>query len=484
MKRQLQYGSLALLLAISFAQPFAAESSSADEVAGASELTVWDDPNFEKDFLGSYGFNSDIEPPVKPEEIEILNEILQVMRGEDNAAAEQRLLEILNPPAPEESKKKKKRNAGAEEPVAEPSAVFSFLLGNIYFEREEWEPAAKYYSLATARFPSYRRAHKNLGLVHIRQGAFSKAIQPLSQVIRLGGEDGLVYGLLGYAYSSTGQWVAAESAYRNAMLLESGTVDWKLGLTQSVMRQQKYGEAISLSNELITQFPDRTDYWLLQANAYIGNEQPMRAAQNYEMLERMGKSTVGSMNTLGDIYVNEQMWDLAQRAYARAASLGDGANLSRSLRNIESLALRGALPQARALIAPFRASGGTMTDAERIKLLKLEARIAVAEGSDGDSVGVLEEIVALDPLDGEALILLGQHYSRIDQPDRAILYYERAESLEKFEADASVRHAQLLVGQARYIDAVPLLKRAQELNPRDDVASYLQQVERAARAQR
>jgi Flp pilus assembly protein TadD len=117
-------------------------------------------------------------------------------------------------------------------------------------------------------------------------------------------------------------------------------------------------------------------------------------------------------------------------------------------------------------------------------MLKLEARMAVAAGDGGDAVQVLEEIVALDPLDGEALLLLGQHYAKADDPERAIFYYERAQSLDDFEADAAVRHAQLLVAQSRYDEAVPLLKRAQEIEPRDDVSRYLEQVERIARARR
>jgi Flp pilus assembly protein TadD len=95
---------------------------------------------------------------------------------------------------------------------------------------------------------------------------------------------------------------------------------------------------------------------------------------------------------------------------------------------------------------------------------------------------VLEEIVALDPLDGEALMLLGQHHARSGETERAIFYYERAESLESFEAAARVRHAQLLVARSDFREAVPLLKRAQELKPHDELARYLEQVERLARA--
>jgi tetratricopeptide (TPR) repeat protein len=211
----------------------------------------------------------------------------------------------------------------------------------------------------------------------------------------------------------------------------------------------------------------------------------MKAAENFEVVQRMGQATVASMNTLGDIYVNEGMFDLGARAYAKAVGLNPDQNPDAPLRRVEALAQRGALEQAKALLQQVEElAGGRLDDEQRKRMLKLRSRIAVAEGKGEDSVGVLEEIVALDPLDGEALILLGQHYARIDDPERAIFYYERAQSLGDFEADARIRHAQLLVALARYPEAVPLLKRAQEIDPRDDVARYLEQVERLARTRR
>jgi Flp pilus assembly protein TadD len=126
-----------------------------------------------------------------------------------------------------------------------------------------------------------------------------------------------------------------------------------------------------------------------------------------------------------------------------------------------------------------------MGDADRRKLLKLEARLSMVDGDSSiETVRVLEEIVKLDPLDGEALMLLGRHYSGQNEPDRAIFYYERAESLDAFEAGAKIRHAQTLVGMGRYAEAVPLLRRAQEIKPHDDVARYLEQVERIAKTRR
>jgi len=101
-----------------------------------------------------------------------------------------------------------------------------------------------------------------------------------------------------------------------------------------------------------------------------------------------------------------------------------------------------------------------------------------------EAARVLEEIVALDPLDGEALMLLGELHARNGLTEKAMFYYERAESMEKFEADAKLRRAQLLVKQSRFTEALALLKRSQELKPREDVARYLEQVERVARSHR
>jgi tetratricopeptide (TPR) repeat protein len=439
--------------------------------ADPEKMDLWDDPTFQKEFMGSYGFQAELEPRVTSVEREQMEDILGFMRdGEENRAIDE-LQKILT--------------GKTRKGEAEPSAIFDFTLGNLYFQREEFDKAATHYQDAIAKFPSFLRAYKNLGLIQIRQGAFEKAVQSLSKVVELGGRDGLTFGLLGYGYSSTGQFVSAESAYRNAMLLQPDVLDWKLGLTQSVFKQQKYGEAVTLCGELIAKYPERADYWLLQANAYIGLGEPMKAAENFEIIQRMGKATVPSLYTLGDIYVNQEMWDLALRAYTLATEQNPDQPVDQPMRRVEVLAQRGALEQSQTLLGQVKqVFEGRLDEEDRKKLLKLEARMAVAEGTGGDAVQVLEEIVALDPLDGEALILLGQHYARVEEPERAIFYYERAESIDKYESEAKVRHAQLLVGMNKYDEALPLLKRAQELDPRDDVARYLEQVERVARARR
>lgn len=449
------------------------------------ELAVWNDAEFRRRFAESYIAETDIEPRVTAIEREAMLEILELISSDDMAGAEALLREYLGvDDEPAEPKKSGFFSRKTEKPAGGDavSAVFDFTLGNIYFQQERLDEAAAAYQEAVNKYEKFRRAWKNLGLIHVRRNDFEKALPALTRVVELGGGDALTYGLLGFAYSSTEQHLSAEAAYRMANLMDPRTMDWKTGLARSFFRQERYAEAAALCKQIIADNPDNTDLWLLQANAWIGMDRPLRAAENYEIVDRLGGSTADSLNMLGDIYVNQELYEMAADSYIRAMKKEPQASIDRAIRAAKILVTRGAFDATRRILAQLQSgSAEDMTDSQRKDILKMRARLAVADGSGEEEVRVLKEIVELDPLDGEALILLGRHSDRAGDTQRAIYYYERAAKIEKYEADAKVRHAQLLVANGKYNEALPLLRRAQTVKPRDNVQEYLEQVERVAR---
>jgi len=427
---------------------------------------IWNDPVFQRQFVGSYGIDAEVEPRLVPEEVALLEEIRPLMASAETL-----------PQAEATLKAKMKPDC---------SATLDFTLGGVEFQQDRLDDALACYERAVAKFPSFRRAWRNMGLIRVRNGDYDEGIKAFTRMIELGGGDAYSYGLLGFAYSAKEDYQPAEASYRNALLLQPDSQEWRLGLTQCVFKQDKFEDAASLLASLLERYPDNENFWLLQAHAYLGLQRPLDAAQDLEAMDRIGKSTVDSLDTLGDIYVNEGLLDLAERAYERALDKDAGQPLARPLHAAEMLAARGGTTQSRQLAAHIHAAfDAVMSESDRHTLLKLEARLSMTEGVGGaETAKVLEEIVQLDPLDGEALMLLGQYSSQQGEPDRAIFYYERAASLDKYAVDASIRQAQVLVGMGRYADAVPLLRHAQELKPRDDVARYLEQVERIAKSKR
>ena len=461
--QRLRLAALAFLAAVgagTVAAPLCAQSG-----VPADELKrIWDDPVFQKQFLSAYGVNSNIEPRIPDIEVEILEKVRPFM-ADNLPKAEETLRAEIKPDC---------------------SATLDFTLGSICFQQDKLEPALECYKRAVEKFPNFRRAYRNIGLINVRLQKYDAAIAAFTRMVELGGADAYSYGLLGFCHASRQDFQPAEAAYRSALLLQPENTEWRLGLTRCVFKQGKFADAASLLDVLIAAYPEKTDFWMLQTQAFLGLKEPIKAAGNLEALHALGKSNFDTMQTLGDIYVGENLLDLATSAYLRAIQVDPKQPVSRSIRSAEVLASRSAIDSAQQIIAAAqKAAGDAITEDDRRKVLKMKARLAMTSGGgDAETALVLEEIVKLDPLDGEALMLLGQHYARNGEPDKGIFYYERAAGIESFEANAKVRHAQTLVTMGRYADALPLLRRAQEIRPCEDVARYIEQVDRIAKARR
>ena len=434
----------------------------------ASVSALWSSPEFQVRLAESLIAESDYEPRSLANEQELMVEVAALLGeapADGLAAAQDRAITMLQGRIGDGS-----------------SAALHFMLGTLLFQRERLAEAAAAYDRAVERHGPFRRAWKNLGLVQMRLGDHAAATRALTRTVQLGGGDALTYGLLGFALGNAGDPIGAESAYRMAALLDPDTVDYRLGLARAFFQQRRFADAAALCGVLTGRAPERGDLWLLQANAYVGMNEPRRAVENLELVDRLGQATADSLLLLGDVYTNEELPELATGAYTRAIAADTKTeHAGRLVRAAKALGARGARAETRQLVdAIDHAYGAKLDDAARKDLLKLRARIALATGAGEEEARVLAQVVELDPLDGEALILLGRHHARSGQPELAILQYERAAGIAASEADAKVAHAQLLIGRGEYAPALPLLRRAQQVRPRDSVQQLLDQVERLA----
>ena len=211
-----------------------------------------------------------------------------------------------------------------------------------------------------------------------------------------------------------------------------------------------------------------------------GASDSKRAAANLEIVEQLGGSTYESLLLLGNLYFNDGLYGLAVDAYERAITKGAGKSHRPLLDVAYRMDARAAHVEGRRLTSAIEAAYGAQLDVDaRKELLRLQARLAVANGATEEQIEILKRIVEESPLDGAALIQLGQHYQGAGENEKAILRYEQAAGSPKFAAEAKVLHAQLLVQQDRFADALPLLRQAQEIKRRDDVANLIEYVQRS-----
>jgi tetratricopeptide (TPR) repeat protein len=470
MKAKMISGPLALALAwlgvaVGGNVMFAATPGSFAPVAADHELAaLWNDPEFQRRLMGSYGFASDVEPKLQPDELDKYRTVVvPILTNSDPKKIISTIEGLTGPRA---------------------SAVFDFTLGNVYFQREDLTNAVKHFGTAIEKFPDYRRAQKNLAFALVRDGKYAEAIKPLTRTIALGGGDGKVFGLLGFASLSQGRNVSAEAAYRQALVYEPENIDFKLGLVKACIGAGNHDYAAALIDELLKQYPERDNLWTLQANLFIQKEQPAKAALSLEMLRRLGKAPAPSLNLLGDLYMAQESRELALGAYLEALEKDNGQNPARALRPAQILVSRGAFSEAQQLFARIRAASTPLSPTDELKLLKLESKVAMSTGAGEQAIESLEQIIQKDPLDAEALLLAGDYYAKNSQKEKAEFRYQTAAGIGGFEAEAFVKHAQLLVQSQKYPQAIELLKKAQKVKPRDNVQRYLEKVEQLARSGR
>ena len=88
------------------------------------DLSIWDEELFQKQFMASYGVNTEIEPKLTAVEYEQMQKVLDAMSEDDDTAKAEKIL------------LKNSKDSSA--------ATFEFTLANIYFQQDKLEEALKF----------------------------------------------------------------------------------------------------------------------------------------------------------------------------------------------------------------------------------------------------------------------------------------------------------------------------------------------------
>jgi len=465
-------------LVIFFALALAA---AAERIIPPSNL--FKDPDFVKDFVGSYGFLADVEPKVSPEEQALLVTVREMFEKSRFREAEQEIVRFI--------KEAEAPTTPDKQPV-EISPALVYVLGNLYFQADRTEDARRAFLEAIRRYPRFRRAHTNLAYLYISKNQTEEALPMLQKAIELGENSSRAYGLLGYSHLLKKNALAAENAYRQAYLLDPAARDWKLGLAQALMAQEKAAEASNLLGSLIEENPNDKQLWLQQTNALLSMDRKEEAAVNLEILRIKGLADEANLNLLGNLYMDRNEPQLALFAYLAAIDKATTFDIQRALKSARILVDYGFPDKAEDLIAAIRSKAGSAISPEDLtSLLLTEVRAAQAAGQR-DRVGtLLDELLNLNPADGEVLLETARHKDLLardeeDEEKRATLIaeartnYHMAARLESVAYAANLAFGQMLVREQRYSEALPAIQAALALKKSDSLEQYASRVRRAA----
>ena len=413
----------------------------------------WKDDAFLKSFNGSYRINARIEPAVSTAERGLLVSIQPLMASGKRKEALQKL---------------------TSSSLIKTSAAVAFNAGNIQFELGELDSAINYYERSLNIFPTFRRAHRNLGFAYARSDKWEKVMPALEQAIKLGDQDGATYGQLAYGRMQNDQFASALQAYRLAQVTQPESVDWKAGVAQCLQHLQRNEEALALIEEVIQARPTEISYYLLQASIYIAVDRSDDAMANLELVRRMGELDAENHLWLAHLHLRSGSSMLARPVMMEALKMEKKAPLSAALNVLEYTAQLQDWQLGREFADAVNKAWPDTKDAKlNSKQKRLGALIDIDSGENPKrGAQVLQELIKSDPLDAPALILLAQYRTKEKRFQEGEMLLQQAARVEGSEYDSHLCLAKLYVSQARYKDALEELDLVIDIRASDSIQTY------------
>jgi tetratricopeptide (TPR) repeat protein len=469
---------VALLAGFTLLAPHAA--SAAESLIAPTNL--FQQPGFAKEFVGSYGILSDVEPEVSDTEQTLLTRLQALFADSKFKEAEDQLILYI---------KETEKPTDPNLQPGEMSPALVYVLGNLYFQSERLEDARRAFLEAIRRFPKFRRAYTNLGYLYTSQNKLDDALASFQKAVELGEKSSRVMGMLGYCYMSKQNAIAAENAYRQAYLLDPNSRDWKLGLSQTLLMQEKFDEAASMFGNLIKENPQDRQLWMRQTSAYLSMEKKQEAILNLEMLRLLQLSDEKSLNLLGNLYMDQSQPQLALNAYSDAMAVSPKLDVPQAIKSARILNDFGSTEEAAEMIRKIRASAGTMLLADQIALDLAEVKVASARNQPDQAGVILNRLAKENPANPEILLELARYFDQLAKAEpneetmrthigQAKTNYLLAAQYDSTAYVANLGYGQLLVRDNRTIEALPYIEKALSLKSSENLIQYTARVRRAA----
>lgn len=408
--------------------------------------SYWKDPAFQKSFNGSYRIEARIEPTVSTEERGMLVKIQKNM---------------------EQGKRTVSIDTLKASSLTAKSPALLFNLGNLYFEAGENKEAIARYEAALKAYPSFRRAHRNLALAYVRENDLKKALEHLTEAVRLGDSEGTTYGMLGYCRLSREEYASALQAYRLAQITEPEVPEWKAGVAQCLQNIGDDAEAISLLEEVIRQRPLEPSYAVLQSNLLRSTGKMEAAAKALEMPFRLGLLQPDQILQLADLFLISNLKEDAISRIESAFSAKEKPSLEAILSVIGTASENSEWDIVKDLLEK------AVTE-DPPRLLRLAKARYLIESEEDPAAGeaILESLLTEDPTDGRVLLALAAVRVDSNQLSSAELLLERATTDLANAYEAHVELARLRVSQQRYQSALESVDAAIEIRGSEQLSRY------------
>src|SRR6202142_326147 len=401
----------------------------------------------------SSGFLKDREPEMTAEEYAVYEKVVDMLRTQPELAIT--LLE------------------GMTGESQQPSPAFEFILGNAYYLAGQKDKAEARYLSAVKRYPTFIRAWYSLGVLYYSMDRYADAVPCLSQATSLGDRDPATLGLLGYCLERTGNTIVAEVCYMQALSVASGNTDWMEGLLRIYVQRRQFESAEILAKSLIKLRPADASYWLAYANILVSENRKLDAMIMLEASAGAGVAGPRELNILADLYAEQGLDPEAVNTYKRLIAVAPEQGERQLLRFSQVLIANGRLSEAEGVLDGLPA---TLTPSGRIDSLQARSELFAARKQWPEARRELQELLKDAPLDGKALLSLGDIYVTEGDFIHASFAFEAAYQLPETTYQASIELANIELRNRHFAKCVEYLQAALNIERTEELQDYLNRV--------
>ncbi len=315
-------------------------------------------------------------------------------------------------------------------------------IGAIKQAQGDFESALGYYSKAEQLNPNNVNTRLNVGTLFQQKKDYQKAIKSYDSVLTLYPDNVQANLYKAQALSEMGNKKEALSLYKKVLSLDPANSTAKAEIA-SVMR-----EAMSPQEYVayLSQNPDKTNQALLYDYAYkLHKENKLNEAINAY------RAVINTNSNNVDAYINLAICYAAQNDYKNAQSI---LNTAKSKFPSNNLVLK------------------TLQDVQKDNLSTALAD-ASASYESKDYKKALSQYLAVSPANEDSLLGAAACYQALENFDKAIESYQKAEKLAPNNAEIPYYIGYLYSEQQKWIEAETYLKKAVKLNPNSEAKNLL-----------
>jgi tetratricopeptide (TPR) repeat protein len=351
-------------------------------------------------------------------------------------------------------------------------AYAHYQLGMVYRELGESGLAMMELKRATILHPTDSYGHSKLGQIYQQTRQYDLAISEYSLALSLKPNDPFVLDKLAEVVASKGLPERAAELFQEALAHQfHPKVETMLSLGRVLRKLEEYEDLEALADEVLRLSNDNSEAIFLKAVASIKQGKTQQAKQLLEGLSQNPDAPFEAWLELGKIYQSEEKEDKALSAFIRAStSAPDQAGIWNNI----GILLSNQKAYEEAVKAFKKAAGFDYTDQQIIQNLK-----TVQKKLEQSCMRIIESRkrqLEKDPQDLSAYIEMGKAYEAMQQPDEAMMAYQRLLALNPQHADGLLCYAELLRKKGKLKMAMRCYREILKLQPENtDTHLYLVQ---------